>query len=66
MSMIKLKAVKGKEANDQVATYIHEYPFKTAPQRDSEAFGVEQFGRLVLIEKNKLGVAVQAMEDAAR
>ena len=29
-----------------------------------EAFGVEQFGRLVLVEKGKLAVAVKAMEDA--
>jgi protein BCP1 len=42
---------------------VHEYPFRTAPQRDDDAFGVEQFGRLVLIEKNKLSQAVQAMEN---
>lgn len=48
----------------QVSTYVHEYPFKTAAPRDSDAFGVEQFGRLVLIEKEKLGQAVQAMEAA--
>lgn len=50
----------------QVATYVHEYPFKTAPPRDQEAFGVEQFGRLVLVEKAKLGQAVQAMEAACQ
>lgn len=50
----------------QVATYVHEYPFKTAPARDQDAFGVEQFGRLVLIEKEKLGQAVQAMEAACQ
>ena len=52
------------DAASQVSTYTHEYSFKTAPSRDSEAFGVEQFGRLVLVEKSKLAVAVKAMEDA--
>lgn len=50
----------------QVATLVHTYPFKSAPPRDEDAFGVEQFGRLVLLEGGKLRQAVEAMEEACR
>jgi protein BCP1 len=53
--------------NVQVATAVHSFPFKTAPStRDEESFGVEQFGRLVLVEREKLAIAVEAMEEACR
>ncbi|GMK54982.1 hypothetical protein CspeluHIS016_0200380 [Cutaneotrichosporon spelunceum] len=42
------------------------FPLKTAPPRDDEAFGVEQFGRLLLIDAAKLAQAVEAMEEACR
>jgi protein BCP1 len=42
------------------------YALKTAPPRDDEAFGVEQFGRLLLIDAGKLAQAVVAMEEACR
>ncbi|KAK8869694.1 hypothetical protein IAR55_000262 [Kwoniella newhampshirensis] len=51
---------------DKVATHIHTYPFKTAQPRDSESFGVEQFGRVVLVEREKLAGAVKAMEEACQ
>ncbi|CAK9784031.1 hypothetical protein CC85DRAFT_281945 [Cutaneotrichosporon oleaginosum] len=40
------------------------YSLKTAPPRDEESFGVEQFGRLILIDAAKLAQAVEAMEKA--
>lgn len=42
------------------------YALKTAPPRDDESFGVEQFGRLMLIDAGKLAQAVEAMEEACR
>ncbi|WWC89974.1 uncharacterized protein L201_004903 [Kwoniella dendrophila CBS 6074] len=51
---------------DNVATHVHTYPFKTAPKRDEDAFGVEQFGRLVLISNDKLSGAVEAMQAACQ
>ncbi|WWC61046.1 uncharacterized protein I303_103624 [Kwoniella dejecticola CBS 10117] len=51
---------------DNLATHVHTYPFKTAPKRDEDAFGVEQFGRLVLISGDKLGQAVEAMQAACQ
>lgn len=42
------------------------YSLKTAPPRDDEAFGVEQYGRLLLIDASKLAQAVEAMEEACR
>ncbi|OCF71784.1 protein BCP1 [Kwoniella mangroviensis CBS 8886] len=51
---------------DNVATHVHTYPFKTAPKRDEDAFGVEQFGRLVLISGDKLKTAVEAMQAACQ
>lgn len=65
-SRLKLVSTMSPCLRPQVATYVHEYAFKTAPPRDTEAFGVEQFGRLVLIEKDRLGQAVQAMESATQ
>jgi len=54
------------EMIDARAVAVHSYPLKTAPPRDDEAFGVEQFGRLVLIETGKLAEAVGAMEEACK
>ncbi|WRT67201.1 uncharacterized protein IL334_004167 [Kwoniella shivajii] len=51
---------------DKVATHVHTYPFKTAPKRDEDAFGVEQFGRLVLVSDDKLAKAVEAMQAACQ
>lgn len=51
---------------DARAVAVHSYPLKTAQPRDDESFGVEQFGRLVLIETNKLAEAVAAMEEACQ
>ncbi|WVQ98797.1 hypothetical protein IAU59_005928 [Kwoniella sp. CBS 9459] len=51
---------------DRVATHVHTYPFKTAPKRDDESFGVEQFGRLILLTKEKLGKAVEDMQAACQ
>ncbi|WVR05171.1 hypothetical protein IAU60_002183 [Kwoniella sp. DSM 27419] len=51
---------------DKVATHIHTYPFKTAPKRDEDAFGVEQFGRLVLVSKDKLEKSVAEMQAACQ
>ncbi|ORY24980.1 p21-C-terminal region-binding protein-domain-containing protein [Naematelia encephala] len=51
---------------DNVAAHIHTYPFKTAAPRDDDSFGVEQFGRLVLINHDNLAQAVQAMEAAGQ
>ncbi|WVQ78423.1 hypothetical protein IAT38_000509 [Cryptococcus sp. DSM 104549] len=48
---------------DKVATHVHTYPFKTAVPRDDESFGVEQFGRLVLLDREKLARAVKDMEN---
>lgn len=42
------------------------FSLKTAPPRDDEAFGVEQFGRLMLIGAGELAAAVEAMEAACR
>lgn len=50
----------------KVAVHVHTYSFKIAPPREPEAFGVEQFGRLVLIESDKLEMAVEAMEEACK
>jgi protein BCP1 len=51
---------------DSRAVAVHSYPLKTAPPRDDESFGVEQFGRLVLVETAKLAEAVGAMEEACQ
>lgn len=51
---------------DARATAVYSYPLKTAPPRNDESFGVEQFGRLVLISSAKLVEAVKAMEEACR
>lgn len=51
---------------DRLASHVHMFPLKSAPPRDDESFGVEQFGRLVLIEREKLRKAVEAMEEACR
>lgn len=50
----------------QVANQVHTYNFKTAAPRDAESFGVEQFGRLVLLEKAKLVSAIQSMQAACQ
>lgn len=54
------------EMVDARATAVYSYPLKTAPARNDESFGVEQFGRLVLISGAKLAEAVGAMEEACR
>ncbi|CAD6590525.1 MAG: Mss4p nuclear export [Tremellales sp. Tagirdzhanova-0007] len=51
---------------DKIATHIHTFPFKSAPKRDEESFGVEQFGRLVLIERDRLPLAIESMEAACQ
>ncbi|WWC69383.1 uncharacterized protein I206_103322 [Kwoniella pini CBS 10737] len=51
---------------DNLATHVHTYPFKTAPKRDEDAFGVEQFGRLVLISNDKLVKAIESMQAACQ
>lgn len=51
---------------DKLAKHVHEYSFKSAPPRDDEAFGVEQFGRLVVIERDRLTSAVESLEAASR
>ncbi|WOO81382.1 Protein BCP1 [Vanrija pseudolonga] len=51
---------------DARAKVVHTYPLKTAPSRDDEAFGVEQFGRLVLADAAGLAKAVEDMEEAVR
>lgn len=51
---------------DARAVAVHSYPLKTAKPRDEESFGVEQFGRVVLVETAKLAEAVGAMEEACR
>ncbi|WVF72221.1 hypothetical protein IAT40_007033 [Kwoniella sp. CBS 6097] len=51
---------------DRVATHVHTYPFKTAPKRDEESFGVEQFGRLILLTRDKLSKAVEDMQAACQ
>lgn len=51
---------------DARAVAVHAYPLKTAAPRDDESFGVDQFGRLVLVETGKLAEAVGAMEEACR
>lgn len=48
------------------ADAVHTYALKTAPPRDDEAFGVEQFGRLLLVSSDKLAQAVAAMEEACK
>ncbi|ORX33440.1 p21-C-terminal region-binding protein-domain-containing protein [Kockovaella imperatae] len=50
---------------DKVAEEVHTYPFQSAQQRDEDAFGVEQFGRLVLVNRDKLLSAIKSMEAAA-
>lgn len=52
------------ELIDSRAVAVHSYPLKTAPPRDEESFGVEQFGRLVLVETDKLAESVGAMLEA--
>lgn len=42
------------------------YQFKNSKPRDEDSFGVDQFGRLVLIEPEALGKALQAMNDACK
>ncbi|WVN86711.1 uncharacterized protein L203_101883 [Cryptococcus depauperatus CBS 7841] len=54
------------EFMDKVASHIHTYPFKTSAPRDADSFGVEQYGRIVLLDKEKFVSAVQAMQDACR
>ncbi|AAW41907.2 hypothetical protein CNBB1880 [Cryptococcus deneoformans B-3501A] len=54
------------EFMDKVASQVHTYNFKTAAPRDAESFGVEQFGRLVLLEKAKLVSAIQSMQAACQ
>jgi hypothetical protein len=54
------------EMIDARAAAVHAYALKTAQPRDDESFGVEQFGRLVLVETGKLAEAVGAMEDACK
>lgn len=54
------------EMVDARATAVYSYALKTAPPRNDESFGVEQFGRLVLISAGKLTEAVKAMEEACR
>lgn len=48
------------------STATFTYALKTAPPRDDESFGVEQFGRLMLVDAGKLAQAVEAMEEACR
>ncbi|KAL0254066.1 hypothetical protein I308_101445 [Cryptococcus tetragattii IND107] len=54
------------EFMDKIANQVHTYNFKTAAPRDAESFGVEQFGRLVLLEKAKLVSAIQSMQAACQ
>lgn len=51
---------------DSRAEAVHTYSLKTAPPRDDESFGVEQFGRLLLVSSDKLAQAVGAMEEACK
>ena len=48
----------------QVAKHVHTYPFKSAPKRDEESFGVEQHGRIILAETAQLASAIASMEAA--
>jgi len=50
----------------QLASHVHTYPFKHAPKRDEDAFGVEQHGRIVLANTAQLEKAIKAMEDACK
>lgn len=50
----------------KVAMVVHSYPFKSAPVRDDDSFGVEQHGRLVLLDAANMTGAVAAMEEACR
>ncbi|KAK1924897.1 p21-C-terminal region-binding protein-domain-containing protein [Papiliotrema laurentii] len=49
---------------DKVAKHVHTYPFKSAPKRDEESFGVEQHGRIILAETAQLASAIASMEAA--
>ena len=50
----------------QLAEVVQTYPLESAPKRDDDdAFGVEHFGRLVLIDKKKLEQAIRNMGEAA-
>ncbi len=66
LSQLEIYSICIVETNHQVASHIHTYPFKSAPPRSAESFGVEQFGRLVLLEAGKLEAAVASMVDACR
>lgn len=54
------------EMIDARGVAVHNYALKTAKPRDDESFGVEQYGRVVLVETAKLAEAVEAMEEACR
>jgi len=49
---------------EKVAAHVHTYPFKTSQTRDSESFGVEQRGRIILIERQRLKEGIKLMQDA--
>ncbi|KAL7424155.1 Mss4p nuclear export [Cryptotrichosporon argae] len=51
---------------DARATAVETYAFKRAPARDADTFGVEQYGRAVLVSRAALELAVADMEEAAR
>lgn len=53
-------------ADNQVATHVHTYPFKNSPKRDEDAFGVEQHGRIILAETSQLESAIRSMEEACQ
>ncbi|EIW69358.1 hypothetical protein TREMEDRAFT_73826 [Tremella mesenterica DSM 1558] len=48
---------------DKVASHVHTYPFKNSQKRDDDSLGVEQYGRLILVERDNLARAVKAMTD---
>jgi protein BCP1 len=52
--------------SEQKATASHTYAFKTAAPRDAESFGVEQFGRLMLVPASAMDGVITEMIEACR
>jgi protein BCP1 len=50
----------------QASSHIHTYPLKTAQPRGEDAFSVEEFGKIIVLQREKLGLAVEAMTAAIR
>ena len=51
---------------DKFAMHVQTFEFKGAGKREEDSFGVEQFGRVVLIDREGLRKAVEAMEAACQ